>query len=141
MGGGGQKILVCEPQKSAFFRAHFPKNMLKLIHNVPFGCLYKIQSFNSFKIPDVGFHLCILPFKIMWETGWCRLAWVEVGALCKIGLLVTNLCNFKFSIRSEIRRGRIQKCEDWSNFVKGAHLYPCQTAPTSLSHYFEWKYA
>ena len=29
---GGQQILVCEPQKSAFFRANFPKNMLKLIH-------------------------------------------------------------------------------------------------------------
>ena len=28
-----------------------------------------------------------------------------------------------------------------ANFAKGAHLYPCQTAPTSLSHYFEWKYA
>ena len=28
-GGGGQQILVCEPQKSAFFRANFPKkNML-----------------------------------------------------------------------------------------------------------------
>ena len=27
--GGGQQILVCEPQKSAFFRANFPKkNML-----------------------------------------------------------------------------------------------------------------
>ena len=26
--------MVCEPQKSAFFRANFPKNMLKLIHNV-----------------------------------------------------------------------------------------------------------
>ena len=25
MGGGGQQILVCEPQKSAFFRANFPK--------------------------------------------------------------------------------------------------------------------
>ena len=24
-GGGGQQILVCEPQKSAFFRANFPK--------------------------------------------------------------------------------------------------------------------
>ena len=23
--GGGQQILVCEPQKSAFFRANFPK--------------------------------------------------------------------------------------------------------------------
>ena len=55
--GGGQQILVCEPQKSAFFRANFPKNMLKLIHNVPFVCLYKIQSLNSFKIPDAGFHL------------------------------------------------------------------------------------
>ena len=28
-----------------------------------------------------------------------------------------------------------------ANFAKGAHLYPCQMAPTSLSHYFEWKYA
>ena len=37
---GGQQILVCEPQKSAFFRANFPK-MLKLIHNVPFVCLTK----------------------------------------------------------------------------------------------------
>ena len=26
--------------------------MLKLIHNVPSVCLYKIQSLNSFKIPD-----------------------------------------------------------------------------------------
>ena len=61
--GGGQQIFVCEPQKSAFFRANFPKkNMLKLIHNVPFVCLYKIQSLNSFKIPDAGFHLYILPF-------------------------------------------------------------------------------
>ena len=25
MGGRGQQILVCEPQKSAFFRANFPK--------------------------------------------------------------------------------------------------------------------
>ena len=25
MGRGGQQILVCEPQKSAFFRANFPK--------------------------------------------------------------------------------------------------------------------
>ena len=25
MGGGGQQILVCDPQKSAFFRANFPK--------------------------------------------------------------------------------------------------------------------
>ena len=40
--GGGQQILVCEPQKSAFFRANFPKNMLKLIHYVPFLCPYKI---------------------------------------------------------------------------------------------------
>ena len=24
-GGGGQHILMCEPQKSAFFRANFPK--------------------------------------------------------------------------------------------------------------------
>ena len=24
-GGGGQQILVCEPQKSAFFKANFPK--------------------------------------------------------------------------------------------------------------------
>ena len=64
--GGGQQTLVCEPQKSAFFRANFPKkNMLKLIHNVPFVYLYKIQSLNSFKIPDAGFHLYILPFKIM----------------------------------------------------------------------------
>ena len=47
---GGQQILGCEPQKSAFFRATFPKNMLKLIHNVPFVCLYKIQSLNSYKI-------------------------------------------------------------------------------------------
>ena len=39
-------------KKSAFFKANFPKkNMLKLIHNVPFICLYKIQSLNSFKIP------------------------------------------------------------------------------------------
>ena len=52
---GGQQILVCKPQKSAFFRANFQKNMLKLIHNVPFVCLYKIQSLNS--------------YKIMWETG------------------------------------------------------------------------
>ena len=43
-GGGGQQILVGEPQKSAFFRANFPKNMLKLIHNVPFVCLNKIQG-------------------------------------------------------------------------------------------------
>ena len=49
-GGRGQQILVCEPQKSAFFRANFQKNMLKLIHNVPFVCLYKIQSLNSYKI-------------------------------------------------------------------------------------------
>ena len=27
-GGGGQQILVCEPQKSAFFGANFPKKML-----------------------------------------------------------------------------------------------------------------
>ena len=60
--GGGQQILVWESQKSAFFRANFPKNMLKLIHNVPFVCLYKIQSLNSFKIPDAGFLLYILPF-------------------------------------------------------------------------------
>ena len=60
--GGGQQILVWEPQKSAFFRANLPKNMLKLIHNVPFVCLYKIQSLNSFKIPDAGFLLYILPF-------------------------------------------------------------------------------
>ena len=60
---GGHQILVCEPQKSDFFRANFPKkNMLKLIHIVPFVCLYKIQSLNSLKIPDVGFHLYILPF-------------------------------------------------------------------------------
>ena len=77
--GGGQQFLLCEPQKSAFFRANFPKNMLKLIHNAPFVC------------PDAGFHLCILPFKIMLETGWCRLAWIEVGALRKVGLLGTNL--------------------------------------------------
>ena len=25
IGGGGPQILVCEPQKSAFFRANFPK--------------------------------------------------------------------------------------------------------------------
>ena len=39
--GGGQQILVCEgePQKSAYV------------------CLFKIQSLNSFKIPDAGFHL------------------------------------------------------------------------------------
>jgi len=55
---------VCEPQKSAFFRANFPKNMLKLIHNVPFVCLYKIQSLNSLKIPDAGFHLYIELFKL-----------------------------------------------------------------------------
>ena len=43
-GRGGQKILVCEPQKSAFFRTNFPKiNMLKLIHNVPFVCHSKFQ--------------------------------------------------------------------------------------------------
>ena len=57
---GGQQILVCEPQKK-----FFPKNMLKSVHNVPLVCLYKIQSLNSFKIPDAGFHLYILPFKIM----------------------------------------------------------------------------
>ena len=28
--GGGQQILVCEPQKSAFFRANFPKNIMSL---------------------------------------------------------------------------------------------------------------
>ena len=28
-----------------------------------------------------------------------------------------------------------------ANYAKGAHLYPCQTSPTSLTHYFEWKYA
>ena len=61
---GGLQILVCEPQKSVFFRANFPKIMLKLIHNVPFVCLYKIQSLISF-ISDAGFQLYILPFKIM----------------------------------------------------------------------------
>ena len=41
--------------KKYFFRAYSPKNMLKLIHYVPFVCLHKIQSLNS--------------YKIMWETG------------------------------------------------------------------------
>ena len=40
MGGGAQQILVCEPQKSAFFGANFPKNMLKLIQKFPI-CLSK----------------------------------------------------------------------------------------------------
>ena len=51
---------------------------------------------------------------------------------------------FEFSIRSEICRGQIQFAKigpKKANFAKGAHLYPCQMAPTSLSHYFEWKYA
>ena len=39
-GRGGQQILVCEPQKSAFFGANFPKNMLKLIQKFPI-CLSK----------------------------------------------------------------------------------------------------
>ena len=60
--GGGQQIFVCEPQKMLFLGLIFQKNMLKLIHNVPFVCLYKIQSLNSFKIPDAEFHLYILPF-------------------------------------------------------------------------------
>ena len=69
MNYGGVSKFWCVNLKKVLFRANFPKNMLKLIHNVPFVCLYKIQSLNSFKIPDAGFHLYILPFKIMWETG------------------------------------------------------------------------
>ena len=45
-----QKFWCVNLKKSAFFRANFPKNMLKLIHNVPFVCQYKIQSLNSYKI-------------------------------------------------------------------------------------------
>ena len=59
-------------------------------------------------------------------------------------LLGQKFVTVEFSIRSEIRRGRIQFANiglKKANFAKGAHLYPCQTAPTSLSHYFEWKYA
>ena len=29
-GRGGQQILVCEPQKSAFFRANFPKKYAEI---------------------------------------------------------------------------------------------------------------
>ena len=53
--GGGQQILVCEPQKSAFFRANFPKNMLKLIHNVPFVCLTKYNHLIHSKFQMQGF--------------------------------------------------------------------------------------
>ena len=60
--GGGSANFGVGISKKCFFRANFPKNMLKLIHNVPFVCLYKIQSLNSFKIPDAGFLLYILPF-------------------------------------------------------------------------------
>ena len=53
--GGGQQILLCEPQKSAFFRANFPKNMLKLIHNVPFVCLTKYNHLIHSKFQMQGF--------------------------------------------------------------------------------------
>ena len=53
--GGGQQILVCEPQKSAFFRASFPKNMLKLIQNVPFVCLTKYNHLINSKFQMQGF--------------------------------------------------------------------------------------
>ena len=53
--GGGQQILVCEPQKSAFIRANFPKNMLKLIHNVPFVCLTKYNHLIHSKFQMQGF--------------------------------------------------------------------------------------
>ena len=58
---GGSANFGVLTSKKCFFRANFPKNMLKLIHNVPFVCLYKIQSLNSFKIPDAGFFL-VLPY-------------------------------------------------------------------------------
>ena len=69
--GGGRvsKFWCVNLKKVLFLELIFQKNMLNLIHIVPFVCLHKIQSLNSFKIPDAGFHLYILPFKIMWETG------------------------------------------------------------------------
>ena len=48
-GGGVSKFWFVNLKKVLFFR-------------VPFVCLYKIQSLNSFKIPDAEFHLYILPF-------------------------------------------------------------------------------
>ena len=57
------------------------------------------------------------------------------------------MVEFEFSIRSEIRRGRIRKCEDWSQegqFCEGRPPLAMPNAKwhqdTSLSHYFEWKY-
>ena len=53
--GGVSKFWCVNLKKVLFLELIFQKNMLKLIHNVPFVCLYKIQSLNS--------------YKIMWETG------------------------------------------------------------------------
>jgi len=64
--GGVSKFWCVNLKKVLFLELIFQKkNMLKLIHNVPFVCLYKIQSLNSLKIPDAGFDLYILPFRIM----------------------------------------------------------------------------
>ena len=53
--GGVSKFWCVNLKKVPFLELIFQQNMLKLIHNVPFVCLYKIQSINS--------------YKIMWETG------------------------------------------------------------------------
>ena len=63
--GGGQQILVCEPQKSAFFRADFAKKHAEINSLCPICLSCKIQLLNSFKIPDIGFHLCMVKIHTM----------------------------------------------------------------------------